>query len=365
MSFYKKVLKPVFFQIDPEWVHNFVLKIGSFLGGNQLTRRLCKYWFHTDNPALAQTLHNIHFPNPIGLSAGFDKDGDLVDILPSFSFGFTQVGTVTHNAYEGNPKPRLMRLKKSKGIVVWYGLKNIGATKIMAKLAQRKTHDIPVSISIGKTNQPYTKDLDAGIKDYVDGLIDVMNSDQGDFYTLNISCPNTFGGEPFTTPERLERLLEAWFAVRPSKPTFVKMPINPTWEEFKKLLDVTVKFPIAGVIIGNLNKDRSDSAIKDSIPSEVKGSVSGLPTKQLCNNLIRQTYAEYGDKLTIIGVGGVFSAEDAYEKIKLGASLVQLITGMIFEGPGVTKKINQGLVRLMKADGYINISQAVGVDNQT
>lgn len=364
MSLYTKILKPIFFKFDPELVHNFILRIGRYLGKHAFARRLCRHWFYIVNPALHQTLHGINFSNPIGLSAGFDKDGDLVDILPAFSFGFTEVGTVTHKPYTGNPKPRLMRLKQSKGIVVWYGLKNIGAKKIMMKLARRQTHDIPISISIGKTNQPYTKDLDAGIKDYVDGLIDVMDSGQGDFYTINISCPNTFGGETFTTPERLHKLLSAWFNVRPDKPTFIKMPINPTWDDFKQLLEVITQFPIAGVVIGNLNKDRSDKAIIDHIPDTMKGSVSGLPTKKLCNNLIKHTYASYGNRLTIIGVGGIFTAEDAYEKIKLGASLVQLITGMIFEGPGVIKKINQGLVKLMQADGYTTISEAIGSGNR-
>ena len=149
-------------------------------------------------------------------------------------------------------------------------------------------------------------------------------------------------------------------SLKPKKPVFLKMPINLPWVKFKALLDLAIKYKVAGVIIGNLNKNRQDPVIKDAIPSYIKGSVSGLPTQKLSNELIAKTYKTYGQKLVIIGVGGIFSAADAYAKIQRGATLVQLITGMIYEGPQLIGDINRGLVSLLHHDGYTHLSQAIG-----
>lgn len=330
-------------------------------------RAILRAFFVREYPELRQNIVGIDFALPVGLSAGFDKNGELLGVLPTLGFGFTQVGTVTLSAYEGNPPPRLYRLPQSKSIVVYYGLKNEGVSPIMDRVRACRTsiplENFPISVSIGKTNSHGTCTEEAGITDYVRCLQMVQESGQGDFYTLNISCPNTFGGEPFTTPERLEKLLAAiQEKVQPHKPLFIKTPINVPWEEFNQLLVVCDQHGVDGVIIGNLNKDHADPTVKDSIPDHVRGGLSGLPTKQLANNLIAKTYATYGKRFVIIGVGGIFSADDAYEKIRLGASLIQLITGMIYEGPQVISSINQGLVQLLRRDGYTHISEAVGID---
>lgn len=359
---YKRFIKPVLFLQDPEKVHDRATKLASLFGKWQISKTITKNLFHYENKALKQKILGITFKNPIGLSAGFDKNGDMIDIVPHLGFGFTQVGTITDQAYEGNPRPRLYRLPKSKALIVYFGLKNIGATKILPKIPKKPK--IPVSISIGKTNCTATSSTEAGIKDYCACIRKSIKSGKGDFYTINISCPNTFGGEPFTTPTKLDTLLKAICKTRPSKPVFLKMPINKSWPQFKKLLDVATKNKIDGVIIGNLNKNFQDKTIKDHIPKHLKGGISGLPTKELCNNLISKTYKYCGNKLTIIGVGGIFSAQDAYHKIKLGASLLQLITGMIYEGPQLISQINKELVTLLKKDGHKNISQAIGSFHQ-
>jgi dihydroorotate dehydrogenase subfamily 2 len=358
---YRRRLKPMLFRFDPEEVHDRFTRNGELLGKQAWTRFVVARLFRLDHPKLNQTIAGILFTNPVGLSAGFDKDGRLVNILPAVGFGFMEVGTVTKQPYPGNPKPRLYRLLKSHGIVVNYGLKNDGVDVIMARLRKRQpVQHFPISISIGKTNCQATATTTGGVEDYTAGLAAVVASGTGDFYTINISCPNTFGGEPFTNGSYLEQLLQSLVKVA-DKPMFLKMPINLPWPLFQQLLDVAVKFGVTGVVIGNLNKNREDPAIKDVIPSNIKGSVSGKPTWQLSNELISKTYQEYGKKLIIIGVGGIFSAQDAYEKIRRGASLVQLITGMIFQGPQLIGEINLGLVKLLERDGYKNISEAVGV----
>ena len=358
--FYRYLLRPILFKIDPETIHDSFLSVGHFLGRFSLTRFITNLLFNYQNPTLIQTVAGITFQNPVGLSEGFDKDASLLQILPSVGFGFTQVGTITNKPYLGNPKPRLYRLPKSKGIVVYYGLKNLGADKILNKIKRLEQRDLPVGISVGKTNSPTTATPMTGIEDYYQCFKKVIRSRQGDFYTINISCPNTFGGEPFTTPETLDPLLKKLISLKPQKPVFLKMPINLPWKEFRFLLDIAVKYQVTGVIIGNLNKNRQDPAIKDAIPVYIKGSVSGLPTQKLSNELISLTYKHYSKKLVIIGVGGIFSAEDAYDKIKRGATLVQLITGMIYEGPQLIGDLNRSLVKLLKQDGYTHIHQAIG-----
>lgn len=361
-ALYKHLVKPLLFKIDPDTVHRYAISTGIFFRKNALRRKFVALLFRPyTSKTLTQTLAGINFPNPVGLSAGFDKNGDLVPIISKLGFGFTQVGTVTLHPYKGNKQPWTIRLPKSKGILVNYGLKNEGIDVVMKKLSQYKI-DIPMSVSVGKTNSPTNVRDEAGIADYKQGLQQIIESGQGDLYTINISCPNTFGGEPFTTAEKLNQLLQSLNTLNTKKPIFLKMPINLEWDEFKKLLDVADTHGVAGVIIGNLNKNREDKTLKDSIPPEQKGALSGLPTQHLSNQLIYKTRRAFGGRFVIVGVGGIFSAEDAYQKIRMGASLVQLITGMIYEGPTLIRSINRQLERMLIRDGYKNLQEAVGID---
>ncbi|MFQ5493690.1 MAG: quinone-dependent dihydroorotate dehydrogenase [Candidatus Dojkabacteria bacterium] len=354
---YKRILKPILFLGDPEKIHDGFLKIGGFLGGNPIGRKFLRDIFFYKHLSLKQNIHGIDFQNPVGLSAGFDKDGKIVPILEQIGFGFTQIGSVTLHPYEGNPGKRLIRLIKSKAILVNYGLKNDGVKEIIQRVKKHKT-SIPLSFSIAKTNSKKASTRTEAIKDYIGSIKQVDASGLASFITINISCPNTFGGEPFNDPKSLTSLLKEVDTLKLKLPIFVKMPNDVSWEIFDSLLKVIIKYKLAGVIISNLVKDRSLS--KDVIPDDQKGAMGGLPAKEVSNKLISKTYRRYGEKLTIIGVGGIFNAEDAYEKIKLGASLVQLITGMVYEGPQLISTINHGLVRLLSEDGYKDIREAIG-----
>ncbi len=357
---YRFVLRPIFFVQDPERVHNRFLWFGGFLGRYKLTRAFTGWLFDYRNRMLRQRVVGLDFINPVGLSAGFDKDADLIEILPHVGFGFTQAGTVTLKPYGGNPPPRLYRLVKTKGLVVYSGLKNIGIERVIERMKGVKPKHFPISISIGKTNCRDTHSTSGGIEDYYKCFERVIESGIGDFYTINISCPNTFGGEPFTSSKKLYELLEKFQDLKIDKPVFLKMPTDLKWPDYEKLLELAIKHKIDGVVIGNLSKNRKDELIKDKIPAHIKGSISGPPTRMICDELISRTYENYGKRLKIIGVGGISSAHDAYDKIKRGACLLQLITGMIFEGPQLIGEINKGLVKLLKRDGYKSIEDAVG-----
>ncbi len=362
--FYKHVTKRVFFLFDPEMVHNFVTSQGEFFGRFQTLTNFLNKFFGGKSSVLKQKIAGIEFKGPIGLAAGFDYEAKVVKVLPSLGFGFNTVGTITNLAYGGNPKPMLGRLPKSKSLMVNKGFKNLGAEKTAEKLANQ-TFKIPLGISIGKTNIKQEETQENAIVDILQAFEVFESSNiKNAYYELNISCPNLYGNITFYPPKNLDELLMEIDKLKLKKPVFIKMPINETNSAVLKMLDVIARHKIAGVIFGNLQKDKKNPAIiKEEIKWKV-GNFSGLPTQKRSDELIALTFKHYKNKLIIIGCGGVFSANDAYRKIKLGASLVQLITGLIFEGPFLVAKINKELPELLKKDNYKNLSEAIGSENR-
>lgn len=366
--FYAKILKPILFLQKPDKVHENLIKLGSFTQKFTVIRWfLSKLWAHQNSTMLAQNLMGIKFKNPVGLSAGFDKNFQLPPLLNAIGFGYMEGGSITYEPCSGNPRPWFYRLPKTKSIVVNAGLPNHGAPVIIERILRYSTktlRDFPLNISVAKTNSPDAVCDEDAVTDYINSLKLIQKADVGNLVTINISCPNTYGGEPFTTPKKLDLLLSEIDKLKLVKPVLVKMPSDLDWPAFDELLKAVVKHNIKGVTISNLAKNRSKLKLLDPLPDEVKGNLSGKPTWELSNTLIAKTYQKYGDKLLIIGVGGIFNAEDAYTKIKLGASMIELITGMIFEGPQLIGQINHDLCMLLANDGYKNISQAIGVDNK-
>ena len=358
--FYKHIIKPIFFIQDPEKVHDKMIKLGILLGSNFITRKMTGLFFKYSHPILEQEILDIKFNNPVGLSAGFDKDANLTQIIPETGFGFEEVGSITGERCEGNPKPRLWRLKKSKALVVYYGLKNEGAEKISERLKAKK-FKIPIFTSVAKTNCKETVDIDNGIKDYVKAYSLMKNI--GDISVINISCPNAYDGQPFHDKENLNLLIEEIKKVKTKKPIFIKISPDLSKKQIDDIISISFKYKISGVTCSNLTKNRENKKIIDKKIPKV-GGISGKPIEDLSNELIKYIYKKSKGKLVIIGVGGIFSAEDAYKKIRLGASLVQLITGMIYNGPQTISEINQGLAELLKKDGFNNISDAIGIDNK-
>ncbi len=348
---YKTILKPIFFQLNPENIHDYMVKIGEFLGKYKITRKIVSLEWNYSNPSLEQKILGISFKNPIGLGAGFDKNAVLNNIVPSIGFSFTEVGSITAKPYDGNQKPRLYRLPKYKTLRVNYGLKNLGA-EILHKQLQNKIFTLPVGISIAKTNSPETSEINKGIEDYF--FTYRTFQDIGSYFTINISCPNTCEEKPiFAEPKNLDLLLEKIFSIPKNKPIFIKISPDLSEEQLGEILKVCKKYKIDGFVCTNLTK-------VNLFAHTGKGGFSGKAVEKLSTEMIRKVYKFYNGKTIIIGSGGVFDASDAYKKIKAGANLIQLITGMIYEGPQVISEINFGLVKLLKKDGYKNISEAVG-----
>ncbi len=362
---YGSIAKPILFKFSADSVHASITKTGFVAQSIPPARWLMRKSWRYDDPFLHTSLLGIDFLNPIGMSAGFDKEGKLAPLLCSIGFGLAECGSVTFRYYKGNQQPWYLRLPKTKSIIVNSGLKSDGVKVFinnLSRLSPALTSSFPINVSVAKTNSKDTTSIEDGINDYCQSLKLLDQHDFHKLYTINISCPNTYGGEPFANPKNLDKLLTAIDNLSLSKPVFVKMPIDESWYDLDQLLKVASKHNVGGITIGNLRKNRQDPTISDKLPASAKGNLSGRPCWEPSNLLLAKAFVKYGDRFKFIGVGGVFSAEDAYTKIKLGASLVEMITGVIFNGPSIVGKINKELVYLAKQDGYKNIAEAIGVD---
>ncbi len=362
---YKKVIKPVLFRFSPDSVHKQVTKGLSIIGAIPGVRQTVQKVSVRKQPTLKMQWQGMQFSSPVGLSAGLDKNGRIMPMIQALGFGFAEVGSVTAEVCAGNSKPWFYRLPKTQSLVVHVGLANEGVEAIVGRLERlpkKVAADFPKVLSIARTNSKDASGVKEGINDYITSAKRAKSSPAVQMIELNISCPNAFGGQTYTTPLLLEKLLKALDKVKVGKPTFIKMPVDLTWPETKALLDVIVKHDITGITMGNLTKKRNKAELKDDLPDSVAGGLSGAPLKVKSTELIRKSYKAYGDTLTIIGVGGILKPEDAYEKIKAGATFVELITGFIMNGPQFAEEVNRGLAKLLAADGYKHISEAVGVE---
>lgn len=351
---YKHILKPILFMFDPEAVHDFFIAWGSWIGSTALTRKILCIVYGYHGPDISKTVDGVSYQTPFLLSAGFDYNGQLTRTLEHIGLGGEEIGSVTARPCTGNPAPRLTRLPKSQSLLVNKGLKNEGVDAIIERLKKaravqnkegvsdiRSRPPFVIGISIARTNDEQSVQIEAGIADYVYSFRRLNEENVGDYYTINISCPNSFGGEAFATPELLTRLLTALKAIPCTKPVYIKMPINIPWTQFEALLKIIEAHGLQGVVIGNLNKDYDSLDVRSEAPVIYKGGLSGKPCTHLSTDLIYKTREAFGKRFTIMGVGGVMSPETMKEKFDAGADLVQVITGMIFEGPGLIKKLGK------------------------
>lgn len=341
---YEYILKPIFFRFDPEKVHDFMVYFGELAGKFSLGRWKISLLYNYRKNDKTKVVDGIKYRTPVLLSAGFDYNARLMNILPSIGLAGEEIGSVTARPSQGNPIPRLTRLPKSQSIIVNKGLRNDGVDAIIERIKKnRKFNDFVLGISIARTNDEKSVPIDAGIEDYFYSFKRLNEENVGDYYTINISCPNSFGGEAFTDPQLFKRLVTKLKTIECKKPIYIKMPINIPWSQFAELLEIIDKNGFNGVVIGNLNKDYNSLDCKEEAPDSYRGGISGKPCFDLSTELIRKTKLMYGSRFTIIGCGGIMSVETAQEKFNAGADLIQLITGLIYKGPSLVKKICKGV----------------------
>ena len=335
---YKLLLKPFFFLFDPEFVHHTVFKLIKLSNKIPGISNLIRSIYVIKDKKLERHLFGLTFPNPVGLAAGFDKDAKLYRELSNFGFGFIEIGTLTPKPQEGNPKKRMFRLTEDKGLINRLGFNNEGVESAINRL--KKNKGILIGGNIGKNKTTPNK---KAVKDYV--YCFNMLFDYVDYFVVNVSSPNTPNLRELQDKSNLKRLLSTLSNLNQTKdqPKPILLKIAPDLNE-KQLLDVVeivTNLNIDGVIATNTTLSRENLK---SFKKNETGGLSGLPLKDKSTDVIKFLHKKSKNAFPIIGVGGVHRPDDAIEKLNAGASLVQMYTGFIYEGPGIVKRINKALL---------------------
>ena len=357
---------------NPENAHQQLLKTLHGLDENR--HKLWGRWilsnlegsFRFEDDRLQQKLWGLTFKTPVGLAAGCDKDGLGAGIWGHFGFGFAEIGAVTLHAQPGNPKPRLFRLPQDKAALNRLGANNRGAemvTQTLAETWQREPRQIPIGINLCKSK---ITPLDQAATDYVGSFRYLV--DDADYFVVNVSSPNTPGLRSLQTGEQLNVILHELQSVNQhKKPLLVKISPDLNWEAIKSIINLAKTYELAGIIATNTTIKREGLKTKilekTGHPLEEEaGGISGQPIRNRSTEVIRFIYEQTEGSLPIIGVGGIFTAEDAWEKITAGASLLQLYTGWIYQGPWCIPDIAKGLINRLEKYKLSHISEAVGMD---
>ncbi len=362
------VLRPWLFRLDPERAHalGFAAARLAQVGAPGRMRRHYVY----EDAVLQQRVAGLDFGNPVGLAAGFDKNGQLLPFWETLGFGFVEVGSVTAHASRGNPRPRTFRLPEDQAIINRMGLPNQGAARISQRIKRvRKRCHIPIGISLAKTHNAAIVGPEA-VADYCTSFVRL--APMADYVALNVSCPNTADGKTFEDPASLDTLLEAIFRERrglySQPPIFLKVSPPPSARvvfdsQIEEILAVGRAHGVRGYIATNTAADRDGLKTRpDAVALIGAGGVSGPPLRPRTMRLVRYLYRRLGPQTPIIGVGGVDSAQAAYRMLRAGATLVQFYTSLAYEGPSIVKRIKAGLAACCERDGLGSIREAIGAD---
>ncbi len=376
MDIYKALISPFLFTLvktDPEWLHQQTLR--SFIWLSQASYNPSARWLRSRlqqsiclyDTSLEQNLFGLKFLNPVGLAAGFDKDGVGASVWPSFGFGFAELGTVTYHTQPGNPPPRLFRLPLDKAALNRMGFNNSGAYAMAARLTssnQEESRSIPIGINLGKSK---ITPLAAAAQDYLESFR--LLKDLGDYFVVNVSSPNTPGLRALQNAAVLGHILDLLQTENKlQKPLFVKIAPDLEWDAITDIINLAQTYKLAGLIATNTTISREGLKTQliektGKTPQEEAGGISGAPLCDRSTEVIRFIYQQTQGQIPIIGVGGIFTPEDAWEKITAGASLIQVYTGWIYEGPMMVRRILSGLLTKLEENGLTSISEAVGTVN--
>ncbi len=339
---YKSLAKPFLFQKDAESAHKFAVKLASKTSTSTFLQNSAKLVYGFEHPSLKKEFFGLTFPNPVGLAAGFDKNGETPIAMQALGFGFVEIGSITAKASEGNSKPRAFRLPKDHSLINRMGLNNHGAEAVIKRLSSLKLN-IPLGINIAKTNNPDIHG-EAAIQDYLYSY-ELANS-VADYITINISCPNTGEGKTFEDPDALEALLNGLEIHKNNrKPTLVKFSVDTNKPTLEVLVEICEKHNVAGYIATNTSSNRERLLTSEEKLQEIgNGGLSGRAIAKSSNQIVKWLFEMVKNEKPIIGVGGIDSPESALEKIESGASLIQVYTGLVYEGPGLVKEIKKALV---------------------
>ena len=341
---YRSLLRPLLFRLKPETVHGLTAALLKVAARLPLINRLLRRQFVVDDPALERNVFGLRFKNPVGLAAGFDKEARLVDGMAALGFGFVEIGTVTPFGQEGNPQPRLFRLSADESLINRMGFNNHGVEQAADNLARRRS-DILVGGNIGKNkitpNERARYDYETCFRVLYPHV---------DFFTVNVSSPNTPNLRELQEKEPLTALLRGLKELNreypTQKPILLKIAPDLTDPQLDDIIDICLSIPIDGVIATNTTVSREGlTTDRQQVAAMGAGGLSGQALKQRATDVIRYLHQKSEGQLPIIGVGGIASAQDAIEKLEAGASLIQIYTGLVYEGPALVKQINEALRR--------------------
>lgn len=339
--FYQNILKPLLFLIDPEWAHYLVANGLRFMMKIPGVSAIFKLVYGFEDKRLVRHVVGLRFENPVGLAAGFDKNAFLVDEYANLGFGFIEVGTVTPKPQEGNQKPRLYRLPKDEALINRMGFNNEGMVDMQKRLAARRSRVI-VGGNIGKNK---VTPIEEAEEDYCSSFEILFND--VDYFAVNVSSPNTPNLRALQEKEPLKKLLMRLQQLNLKKvnpkPILLKIAPDLTNDQLDDVIEIVLETKLAGIIATNTTLSREGLKSSISLSSEA-GGLSGKPLRARSTEVIAYLHQKSKGKIPIIGVGGIHSAEDALEKLKAGACLIQLYSGFIYEGPGLIKKINQAIL---------------------
>jgi dihydroorotate dehydrogenase len=352
MALYDAV-RPALFRLPPETAHTLGTYGLRAVQSSGFVRRAVRRQFQFEHPMLEVTAFGQTFSNPVGVAAGFDKNAEVTHALADLGFGFVEVGTVTPYPQPGNPRPRLFRLPDEEAVINRMGFNGQGAERVRERFETEGRPAVPVAVNVGKMN---SSDADEAVEDYRRAFSRLY--DHGDLFVVNVSCPNTPEAYDQGDPDHLRRTFSTLEAENDAdKPVLVKVGPDDEREQLAALVDVVEAHDIDGIVATNTTTSREGVS---SPKREEGGGLSGKPLESRATRVVRTLY-ELTD-LPIVGVGGVDSAESAYRKIRAGATLVELYTGLIFQGPGLPGEVNRGLVKLLRRDGFDSVDEAVGAD---
>ena len=377
---YRNFIRPLLFAQDAERAHNSALKQLAYVSGSRVACGILGSIY--GSAELPVEVFGLKFPNPVGLAAGMDKHAAAVPAWEKLGFGFSELGGVTWHAQSGNPSPRMFRAVADEAIVNRMGFNNSGAEAVAQKLAEWKKigrwPDHPIGINLGKSK---ITSLEKAAADYANSFR--VLRDLADFFVVNVSSPNTPGLRQLQDKAALDEIfaaiqeLNSGFGVPPlsgsperaktripNKPILVKVAPDLTFEALDEILELVAPRNIAGIVATNttLSRPQTNDLVAQKIYGEA-GGLSGRPLRDRSTEIIRHLHKQTKGKLPIIGVGGIFDADDAWEKITAGASLLQVYTGMVYEGPGIANKIVAGLIQRIEITGMKHLQEAVGSAN--
>lgn len=351
---YKQLIRPILYSFNPEHIHDLLVKLLPIWAGNRVTNNLFTKLFSIYDKKLETNVLGINFPNPVGLAAGFDKNASLLNCMSMFGFGFVEIGTVTPKAQPGNPTPRLFRITADEALINRMGFNNKGVELAVENIKKARTSNPTLVIggNLGKnTSTPNAK----AVNDYLYCFHALY--DHVDYLVLNISCPNIKDLDKLADTENLalilKRIKDEQAAKLKYKPILLKLSPDHNEAEIDAILALVQQYNIDGIVATNTSRSRNKLKTNKQKLSEIgDGGLSGKPLRERSTATIRYIHQKTQGKLPIIGVGGIFTPEDALEKIEAGASLVQLYSGWIYEGPGLVKKINRFILNKLKNNLY-------------